>query len=292
MTRLNQRSMPEAPTVRSLLPGTLRKNERVEIEREASFSSSDVKRVKSGYLLNLSTTGMFIETRDLGACGKELLFEFSLTKGQRPVRGAAEVVWVRRYEERLPRRRPGMGLRFLDLDDDSGEQIDWLVARRKQPGNPNRLGLLADEPGPSACEPARSDRVVEKRPSQRSSNRAPVGKSIELLFDDSRDVVKGWCEDVSIGGMSIQLQDTRSRGMRVRFDLQINEGTAIRGLGEVVWNRGTAAGPGREAGIGIKFRVLDDNDQQLIREVVRMHADRLAKARLLPAPGAATAAAR
>ena len=188
------------------------------------------------------------------------------------------MVWVRRYEERLPRRRPGMGLLFLDLDDDSRGQIDRIVARRNLLGGVNRQGQPAGELGLSASEPAASDRATEHRARQRSSTRTRVGKTIELRFDDSIDVVKGWCEDVSIGGMFIQLQDTRSRGSLVRFELQMDDDTALCGLGEVVWNRDTAAGPGREAGIGIKFRVLDDNDRRLIRGIVSKQADGLANA--------------
>ncbi len=113
---------------------------------------------------------------------------------------------------------------------------------------------------------------------QRSATRAPVGKTIKLQFDDSMDVVNGLCENISIGGMFIKVTDTRSQGSLVRFELQLDESTAVRGLGEVVWNRNTGAAAGRDGGVGIKFRFLEQRDRQLIFKMVSQHIkDRLSK---------------
>ncbi len=106
---------------------------------------------------------------------------------------------------------------------------------------------------------------------QRSATRAPVGKAIKLQFDDSMDVVEGLCENISIGGMFIQVASTRPQGSLVRFELQLDDSTAVRGLGEVVWMRAKTAGPGRTAGIGIKFRFLEQRDRQLIFKMVSQH---------------------
>lgn len=106
---------------------------------------------------------------------------------------------------------------------------------------------------------------------QRSATRAPVGKPIKLQFDDSMDVVEGLCENISIGGMFIEVESTRPQGSLVRFELQLDDSTAIRGLGEVVWMRAQTAGPGRAAGIGIKFRFLEQRDRQLIFKQVSEH---------------------
>jgi len=113
---------------------------------------------------------------------------------------------------------------------------------------------------------------------QRSATRAPVGQQIKLQFDDSMDVVEGACENISIGGMFIQVPATRPRGSLVRFELQIDNNIAIRGLGEVVWNRAKNAALSSEAGIGLKFRFLEQRDRQLIFKLVSQHIkERLAK---------------
>ena len=92
-----------APTTRRSLPaGALPADERVAIKRAVSFSWSDVEGLRGGHLLNLSNTGMFVETRDQQPAGTVLTFEFSLGEGGRPVRGQAEVVWNRRDDESLP----------------------------------------------------------------------------------------------------------------------------------------------------------------------------------------------
>ncbi len=122
---------------------------------------------------------------------------------------------------------------------------------------------------------------------QRSATRAPVGKPINLQFDDSMDVVEGLCENISIGGMFIQVANTRPKGSLVRFELQIDGSVAIRGLGEVVWNRAENAAAGNEPGMGIKFRFLEQRDRQMIFKLVSQHIkERLAKQQgpALPTP--------
>ncbi len=121
---------------------------------------------------------------------------------------------------------------------------------------------------------------------QRSATRAPVGKPIKLQFDDSMDVVEGLCENISIGGMFIQVAHTRPQGSLVRFELQLDDSTAVRGLGEVVWMRAKSAGAGRSAGIGIKFRFLEQRDRQLIFKLVSQHIkERLASRQGQGGPG-------
>jgi Tfp pilus assembly protein PilZ len=112
---------------------------------------------------------------------------------------------------------------------------------------------------------------------QRSATRAPVEKPIKLQFDDSMEVVEGLCRNVSIGGMFIQVAETRPQGSLVRFELALGDDAAIRGLGEVVWMRARDAGD-RQAGIGIKFRFLEQRDRQLIFKLVSQHIkERLAR---------------
>ena len=274
-----------APTTRRSLPaGALPADERVAIKRAVSFSWSDVEGLRGGHLLNLSNTGMFVETRDQQPAGTVLTFEFSLGEGGRPVRGQAEVVWNRRDDESLPSRPPGMDLRFLDLGASSRRQIRRKVARLLSTVCvPGQSG--ADRPSTSGL--ALADRAPADRARQRSSTRVPVARPIELRFDDSAAVVTGLCEDVSIGGMFVQLEEPGARGSLARFELRLDGGDVLRGQGEVVWNRAGETGRGRKAGSGIKFRHLGEKDQQLIRKIVRQHTRRLAgEGRPAPSVGA------
>lgn len=103
---------------------------------------------------------------------------------------------------------------------------------------------------------------------QRTATRAPVGRPIRLQFDGETDIIEGICGNISIGGMFIEVNETRSHGSLVRFDLALDDGDSIRGLAEVVWARSKSFGPGDDIGIGIKFRFLEQKDRQLIFKLV------------------------
>ena len=112
----------------------------------------------------------------------------------------------------------------------------------------------------------------------RTATRAPVGRPIRLQFDDALEVVEALCVNISIGGMFIRVEDSRPQGALVRFELLVDEERSIRGLGEVVWMRSIGGGGGREPGIGIKFRYLEQRDrQQIFKLVSQFIKERLAQ---------------
>lgn len=104
---------------------------------------------------------------------------------------------------------------------------------------------------------------------QRSATRASIDAPVRMQFDDSLDVVEGRCYNISIGGMFLESTSTRPKGSLVRFELVLAEGAAVRGLGEVVWAQ--EALPGRPAGLGLKFRFLEQRDRQAIFKLVSQH---------------------
>ena len=113
---------------------------------------------------------------------------------------------------------------------------------------------------------------------RRSATRAPIGRTIKLQFDDSMDLIEGHCRNVSIGGMYIVFDHARPPGSLVRFELDLGDNNAIRGLGEVVWMRPKRDHSGPEAGFGLKFRFLEQRDRQLIFKLVSQHIkERLSK---------------
>ena len=104
---------------------------------------------------------------------------------------------------------------------------------------------------------------------QRSATRASIDAPVRMQFDDSLDLVEGRCYNISIGGMFLESAATRPKGSLVRFELVLAEGAAVRGLGEVVWAQ--EALPGRPAGLGLKFRFLEQRDRQAIFKLVSQH---------------------
>ncbi len=120
---------------------------------------------------------------------------------------------------------------------------------------------------------------------RRSATRAPIGRPIKLQFDDSMDLIEGHCHNISIGGMFIVFEHTRQPGSLVRFELDLGDNNAIRGLGEVVWMRPKSNVGGPEAGLGLKFRFLEQRDRQLIFKLVSQHIkDRLSKREPVSSP--------
>lgn len=118
------------------------------------------------------------------------------------------------------------------------------------------------------------DESEESSP-QRGATRAPVRKPVRLQFDDAIDVIDARCHDVSIGGMFVHSSEGRPVGSLVRFELMLDEDSSIRGLAEVVWMRAQSHaqgdGPETVAGMGLKFRFLEQRDRQLIFKLVSQH---------------------
>jgi hypothetical protein len=105
---------------------------------------------------------------------------------------------------------------------------------------------------------------------QRSATRAAIDAAVRMQFDDSLEVVEGRCYNISIGGMFLDSDSLRPKGSLVRFELLLEDGISVRGLGEVVWAQDSAI-PGRRAGLGLKFRFLEQRDRQAIFKLVSQH---------------------
>ena len=118
---------PTSPS-RPLLAGSLRESTRIELEREVTLSFENLEGFMNEFSVNISTTGMFVRSREPRPAGTLLGFQLSLSDGQPLIRGHGEVVWVRRADEG-PDRPAGMGIRFVDLDAESRRLIRWAVVR-------------------------------------------------------------------------------------------------------------------------------------------------------------------
>jgi hypothetical protein len=105
---------------------------------------------------------------------------------------------------------------------------------------------------------------------QRSATRAAIDAAVRMQFDDSLEVVEGRCYNISIGGMFLDSDSLRPKGSLVRFELLLEDGISVRGLGEVVWAQDSAI-PGRRTGLGLKFRFLEQRDRQAIFKLVSQH---------------------
>lgn len=83
-----------------------------------------------GYAKNISRGGLFISTVKPREVGEQFTIEVTLpTPSRLAIRARCEVVWKRHFE-RKGQFEPGMGLRFIDLNEELGAQIDdWVGAQ-------------------------------------------------------------------------------------------------------------------------------------------------------------------
>lgn len=80
-----------------------------------------------GYAKTISRGGMFITSVNPRKMGEEFEISFSLTELGREIKCRAVVVWTREYDS-LTKQEPGMGIKFVDLDESIKEEIDQWIA--------------------------------------------------------------------------------------------------------------------------------------------------------------------
>jgi uncharacterized protein (TIGR02266 family) len=93
----------------------------------------------TGYLYNLSRTGLFVMSERTFPAGTTLLLRLQLPNSRREFEGRGKVVWVNRRDGAsappAPAQPPGMGIEFLELPPDTRNLVDLLVARLTRTGS-------------------------------------------------------------------------------------------------------------------------------------------------------------
>ena len=79
-----------------------------------------------GYARTIGKDGMFIASINPKSVGEEFTIEFVPPTKDIPVKCSCQVRWRREYNPKTS-YEPGMGIRFLDLDDETREVIDVWV---------------------------------------------------------------------------------------------------------------------------------------------------------------------
>ncbi len=87
----------------------------------------------SDYMLNVSRGGLFVETFSPQEIGTEIDLKFSLPTFSRIFNIKGKVVWKRPAGQGSG--PPGMGIQFVEMDDEDARLIDGFVQSRKDPGN-------------------------------------------------------------------------------------------------------------------------------------------------------------
>lgn len=75
---------------------------------------------------NISAGGMFLITQDPYPPGTTFRISFGLPPHEKTVEATGRVVWSRPQKEN-PERQPGMGIEFLEIDEQDRERIREFV---------------------------------------------------------------------------------------------------------------------------------------------------------------------
>jgi len=90
------------------------------------------KKVFFGYAKNISCSGLFIATASPRNPGDRFSLEIPLPPPiNRQVRVNCEVIWKRSFSARSS-QEPGMGLKFLDLDQETAQALEDWISRQER----------------------------------------------------------------------------------------------------------------------------------------------------------------
>lgn len=85
-----------------------------------------------GYAKSISKTGLFIQSANPKDVGEKFRIEFALPKDMGTISCTAEVVWKRDYHP-YDEFEPGMGLKFVDIEEEMAIKIDkWVLTASKE----------------------------------------------------------------------------------------------------------------------------------------------------------------
>ena len=119
------------------------------------------------------------------------------------------------------------------------------------------------------CDASMAPDGPQEEPKFRKSTRAPLVAPVDLQYAGFKEKETVYTANISVDGMFIQTSTPKPVGVSLRFELHVlKNADPIRGFGEVAWLRVRNEGPGSPAGMGIQFRYVEENSQQVLRQAV------------------------
>jgi uncharacterized protein (TIGR02266 family) len=178
-----------------------RATQRVPVALRIRLRYQAVDQFISKFAINISRGGMFLSSRNPKPPGTELYFEIRLADESPVIEGTGEVRWIREYDRRQPGEPHGMGIKFLELSEDSWPVLDRIIEHRRHIGEHDdhsipdprttMLGLgpalpvLESSSVSPALQAAESRRRVaqDERP-RAESTPAPVRREVASAMDE------------------------------------------------------------------------------------------------------------
>lgn len=101
---------------------------RVLVDLEVDYALED--NYLFAYITDISATGIFVRTTSPEQPGTHLNLRFQPGDSETPIEVEGEVIWVNPFRPGAPDSiHPGMGIRFVGLDDDLRDRLLELVRR-------------------------------------------------------------------------------------------------------------------------------------------------------------------
>ncbi|MFC1609626.1 PilZ domain-containing protein [Myxococcota bacterium] len=148
--------MPES----SITPGRQR---RVDIRIKVNLKYPDRQTFIDRFCQNISRTGIFIRASDPAPVGSRIHFEYTLLDDSRILRGVGIVRWARRPgDSQEPETPPGMGLEFIDLDPQTDELINQIVAQFGEGKRAPRRAKRDAQPPPPPLSPSKPAKRLDE----------------------------------------------------------------------------------------------------------------------------------
>lgn len=109
-------------------PADRRAAPRVLVDLEVDYASED--NYLFAYITDISETGIFVRTTSPEQPGTRLNLRFRLDNAMPQIEIEGEVIWVNPFRPGAPDNlHPGMGIRFVELDDELRDTLLELVRR-------------------------------------------------------------------------------------------------------------------------------------------------------------------
>ena len=107
--------------------GERRRAPRMLVDLEVDYASEE--NYLFAYITDISATGIFVRTTTPEAPGTQLNLRFS-SENAGAIEVEGEVIWVNPYRPGTPDNlHPGMGIRFLSLDNELRDRLLELIRR-------------------------------------------------------------------------------------------------------------------------------------------------------------------
>lgn len=105
-----------------------RRAPRVLVDLEVDYASEE--NYLFAYITDISATGIFVRTTTPEPPGTHLNLRFAAVDARGPIECEGEVIWVNPYRPGAPDNlHPGMGIRFVALDDELRQRLLELIRR-------------------------------------------------------------------------------------------------------------------------------------------------------------------